>query len=96
MTNEERIAEIKEWIDQLSFDRCQNGSHPGVVYKVQLLLQMISEYEARIAAYELEIKELKGDQCPDCPLPLSAHPPGSTLLSESQHTLAARIGRGEV
>ena len=70
------------------------------------------EYEARIAAYELEIKELK-DLKAFSYMDLATEverrrmvilaagvggpgpPPGSTLLSESQHTLAARIGRGE-
>ena len=106
MSNEEQLAEIKEWIDQLDFDRCLNETHPGVILKVQLLVQ---EYEARIAAYEAEIKELKTLETfsyMDLATEVerrriiiftagSSHGPplGSTLLSESQNTLAAMIGK---
>jgi len=72
--------------------------------ELDTLLLIISGHKARIAAYELEIKELKAivpfsKECPDCGFPrkrMDGPPPGSTLLSESQHTLAARISREEI
>lgn len=121
MTNAERLAEIQQFIDEASSWVWSKYKDEVFITKilqdVPWMLQLISEYDARIAAYELEIKELKSivpfsKHCPDCGFPRitavqvtnrelteqeileryeAGPPPGSTLLSESQHTLAARI-----
>jgi len=88
MTNEVRLAEI------------QSRSSDLKPTDVRWLLQLILEYDARIAAYELEIKELKKRRMDTTwealfSRPMGGPPPGSTHLSDSQYTLAARIGRGE-
>jgi len=88
MTNEERLAEIGEWI--------QAVPDAAIKYRIWHLLELVTEYKARLAAYALEIKALQRSTVIwNVTTKVDGPPPGSTLLSESQYTMAAKIGREE-